>query len=141
MPGIRDRTKNGGQGMNWIRQTKRLALYLRDGLACVYCGQGIEEGATLTLDHLTPHSLGGSNAADNLVTACRRCNAARGTRDYHDFAVQVAAYLNHGIEGAVIVAHIEATVRRPVDIGAAKSLIAARGNLAHALHPTRGTVE
>ena len=49
------------QGMNWIKPAKRLALYLRDGLACAYCGDGIEDGIRLTLDHLTPHSLGGSN--------------------------------------------------------------------------------
>jgi len=38
------------QGMNWIRKEKRLAIYLRDGLACGYCGQSIEDGAKLTLD-------------------------------------------------------------------------------------------
>ena len=42
------------QGMNWLRPEKRLAIYIRDGLACAYCGEGIEDGATLTLDHLIP---------------------------------------------------------------------------------------
>ena len=48
-------------GSKWIRPDKRLAIYLRDGLACAYCGDSVEEGAKLSLDHLTCHSHGGSN--------------------------------------------------------------------------------
>ncbi len=43
------------QGMNFVRQDLRLAIYLRDGLACVWCGQGIEDGIKFTLDHVVPH--------------------------------------------------------------------------------------
>lgn len=70
----RDRGGNGGQGHNWIRPEKRLAIYRRDGLACVYCRRS---GLALTLDHLTPRSQGGTNDATNLVTACVRCNSRR----------------------------------------------------------------
>lgn len=122
-----------GQGMNWIRKEKRLAIYLRDGLACCYCGEGVEDGAKLTLDHLTPHSAGGSNAADNLVTACHRCNSSRGNRDWKAFAGAVAAYLNHGVQTQQIIDHITTTVQRPVDIKAAKALIAQRGGYTQAL--------
>ena len=66
---------NGGK---WIRQDKRLALYLRDGFACVYCGEVLESGSTLlTLDHVTPQALGGSNDEGNLVTCCKRCNSEK----------------------------------------------------------------
>ena len=34
------------------RPEKRLAIYLRDDMACIYCGIGIEEAGTLTLDHV-----------------------------------------------------------------------------------------
>jgi HNH endonuclease len=117
-----------GQGMNWIRQEKRLAIYLRDGLACAYCGEGIEQGAQLTLDHVIPHSHGGSNDAVNIVTACHKCNSARGARGIEAFAATVAAYLNHGIVAADILAHIQTTIQRPLDVKAAKALIAARGS-------------
>ena len=60
--------KANWQGMNWIRQEKRLAIYLRDGMSCAYCGASVEGGAQLSLDHVKPHSRGGSNAAANLVT-------------------------------------------------------------------------
>jgi len=60
---------------NWIRPKTRLAIYMRDGLACVYCGRGLEDGILLTLDHVKPKGKHGmNNAASNLVTACKECN-------------------------------------------------------------------
>ena len=68
---------NGGK---WIRPDKRLAIYLRDGLACAYCGATMEQGDTfLTLDHVVPPELGGSNAPSNLVCCCRSCFLLRCT--------------------------------------------------------------
>lgn len=79
---------NNGQGSNWIRKGKRLAIYIRDGFACAYCGTDLRDArpATVTLDHLTPRSLGGGNEASNLVTACLSCNSSRGNRALEDFA-------------------------------------------------------
>jgi 5-methylcytosine-specific restriction endonuclease McrA len=78
--------KEGWQGMNWIRQSSRLAIYLRDGMKCGYCAAGVEDGAQLTLDHLRPWSKGGSNAATNLITCCKQCNSSRGNKLLTDFA-------------------------------------------------------
>ena len=133
MKTIRNRHANGGQGMSWLRKERRLALYLRDGLACCYCGEGIEDGARLTLDHLMPHSHGGDNANANLITACNRCNASRGNRDWRGFADAVAEYLDHGITGDQIIAHILATITRPVNVAEAKAIIARRGGFSAAL--------
>jgi len=130
----RHRKSNGqGQGMNWIRPVKRLAIYLRDGLACAYCGEGIEAGVKLTLDHLLPHSHGGSNHEGNLVTCCHKCNSSRGNRDWRDFAAKVADYVNHGVTAMDLISHIETTIQRPLDVPAAKALIAARGGFTQAL--------
>lgn len=115
------------QGMNWIRKEKRLAIYLRDGLACVYCGSSVENGAQLSLDHLTPYSLGGSNDAANLVTCCSKCNSSRGNRDYKVFAGKVAEYVNHGVTKSMIVKFIQKTVKKSLDVAGAKNLIDARG--------------
>ena len=134
---IRDRHSNGGQGMNWLRPAKRLAIYLRDGLACCYCDQAVEDGAKLTLDHLRPHFGGGSNAATNLVTACHVCNSSRGKRDWKLFAGKVAGYVNHGVTAAAIIAHIDTTRRRKLDVAAAKQLIAHRGGFAAAVRGKR----
>lgn len=122
-------------GMNWIRKEKRLALYLRDGLACCYCGASVEDGTQLTLDHVTPHSKGGSNEHTNLVTCCHRCNSARGNRDIFAFTKSVAAYLNHGVTPKQINNHIDTCLRRDLTpfLKQAKQLIAQRGGFSAAL--------
>jgi len=120
------------QGMNWIRKEKRLAIYLRDGLACCYCGQSIEDGAKLTLDHLKPYSKGGSNDATNLVTCCALCNSKRGNRTVKAFAAGVAHYAGQATEAVRILAFIKTTTRRTLDIDAANELIAARGGFVEA---------
>ena len=104
--------KKREQGMNWIRKGKRLAIYFRDGMQCAYCGATIESGAGLTLDHLTPYSLGGKNHESNLVTCCQKCNSARGNRNLSDFAEKVAGYLNHGVTGKQIENHISDCISR-----------------------------
>ena len=75
-------------GSKWIRPEKRLAIYIRDSFACAYCGTDLRNSrpAEVTLDHLTPRSLGGTNDATNLVTACRTCNSSRGNRSLESFA-------------------------------------------------------
>lgn len=125
------------QGMNWIRPERRLALYLRDGLACCYCGEAVEDGAKLTLDHLTPHSQDGGNENENLVTCCHRCNSSRGDRDWRDFAKVTAAYLNHDVSAAKIITHIQKTITRSPDLATAKDIIARRGNFSRALTSLR----
>jgi len=119
------------QGMNWIRQDKRLALHLRDGLACAYCGASVEQGAQLTLDHVRPHSKGGSNDAKNLVTCCHRCNSARGNRPVSVFAAGVAEYLS--VDVAEIVRHVANCRRRRLPMAEAKAMIARRGTAARVL--------
>ena len=124
--------KERNQGMNWIRPEKRLAIYLRDGLACCYCGDTVEDGK-LTLDHLRPYASNGSNAPTNLVTCCAKCNSSRGKRSWKLFAGKVAAYLNHGVTATAIVQHVETTRRRSLDVAAAKTLIGRRGGFTAAL--------
>ena len=123
--------------MNWIRPAKRLAIYLRDGLACCYCGQAVEDGVKLTLDHLRPYTSGGTNKETNLVTCCSFCNSSRGSRSWKAFAASVAGYVNHGVTAAEVVAHIETTRYRKLDSKATSELIAARGGFTEALRTAR----
>lgn len=70
--------RKAGQGSKWIRPVKRVAIYLRDGMCCMYCGKsGPEDGVLLTLDHVLACELGGTNEATNLVTACVSCNSSK----------------------------------------------------------------
>lgn len=47
----------------------------RAGYRCEYCRYPeFLSTSPLTIDHIDPQSLGGSDDADNLALACRRCN-------------------------------------------------------------------
>lgn len=119
----------------WCPREKRLALYMRDGFACCYCGSSVEDGILLTLDHLTPKCHGGTDFSINLVTACHKCNSVRRERKWTEFAASVASYLNNGITAQDIIAHIEeCTMERALDIPAARALIALRGSYANVLN-------
>ena len=128
------RARGQWQGMNWIRQEKRLAIYLRDGLSCAYCGASTEGGAILSLDHVKPHSKGGSNHESNLVTCCSRCNSSRGARPVADFAAAVAGYINHGVSAEDILRHVRNCTARKLTkhLADAKEMIASRGSAAKA---------
>jgi 5-methylcytosine-specific restriction endonuclease McrA len=82
------RRLNGKRGGGWITPLKRLAIYIRDGFTCGYCGRDLTEAAPreVSLDHLRPRCHGGGNAATNLITACVKCNSARQHRSWKDFA-------------------------------------------------------
>lgn len=58
--------------------TKRLRFEIlrRDDHTCRYCGRKPPE-VQLTVDHVRPTALGGTDSADNLVTACRDCNSGK----------------------------------------------------------------
>ena len=125
--------QNAWTGMNWIRQEKRLAIYLRDGMACAYCGESAILGTQLTLDHITPHSNNGTNHETNLVTCCLRCNSARGKRTVKAFARVTAAYLGDGTTGPSIERHVRACAKRDLPLVDAKRRIARHGSSAKVL--------
>src|SRR5580693_3705194 len=106
-------------GMNWLRQEKRLAIYLRDQMRCLYCQAGTK--AWLSLDHLKPTCEGGGNESENLVTCCMSCNGRRAHRPWKTFA-----------KGAV--RRIEKARLLPLPISAARALLAQHGGLAGVLH-------
>jgi 5-methylcytosine-specific restriction endonuclease McrA len=127
------------RGMNWITQHKRLAIYMRDGMACVWCGSGVETGVTLTLDHLRPAN--GKHKADNrsrnLVTSCATCNMSRGKRSMLRFAETVAE--KTGQESAEVLRriarHRERSLRKYLKD--ANEQIAERGSTARVLATRR----
>ena len=99
--------------MRWINPTTRLAIYHRDGFACVYCGTGIEiEGTILSLDHVRPKSTGGGNGSCNLVTACHKCNTVRGDRPLKTWAEDVARYINHEVTSGQIINRVRFLTRQ-----------------------------
>jgi len=59
-----------------VKFTKRTVL-ARDQYTCQYCGAQTRD---LTLDHVTPKTLGGETVWVNVVAACKKCNGAKGGR-------------------------------------------------------------
>ena len=57
----------------------RMNVYMRDGFACAYCATKLA-ASQLTYDHVTPRAQGGRTEWENIVTACRGCNAKKGNR-------------------------------------------------------------
>lgn len=57
----------------------RINVYMRDGFCCQYCGNKFTMRA-LSYDHVTPRSAGGRTTWDNIVTACKNCNAKKDNR-------------------------------------------------------------
>ena len=57
----------------------RRAVFARDEHRCQYCGRAAEN-----IDHVIPKSRGGQHAWENVVAACRPCNARKEDRYLHE---------------------------------------------------------
>lgn len=53
----------------------RRAVFARDGYRCQYCTEPAE-----SIDHVVPRSRGGQHVWENVVAACRPCNARKRDR-------------------------------------------------------------
>lgn len=101
------------QGMRWLRNSKRLALYLLYGMTCSYCKRHYNEVGRLTADHLHPYELGGSNDESNLVCACVNCNSKRGLMDWKEFIEKVE--LPEGVSTQDVIDFIEEKRQQALD--------------------------
>ncbi len=59
-----------------VSKRLRYEVLRRDNHACRYCG-AVAPDVVLTVDHVVPVALGGTDLPDNLVTACADCNAGK----------------------------------------------------------------
>lgn len=59
-----------------VSKRTRYEVLRRDGHKCRYCGLAAAE-TELTVDHVVPTTLGGSDDPSNLVAACKDCNAGK----------------------------------------------------------------
>lgn len=71
-----------------VSKRLRFEILRRDGFRCYYCGtRGNETGSGLTVDHVTPTALGGTDLPENLVSACGDCNSGKGASSLDSEAV------------------------------------------------------
>lgn len=59
-----------------VSKRLRYEVLRRDNHTCRYCGRSAPH-VPITVDHVVPVALGGTDTADNLVAACRDCNAGK----------------------------------------------------------------
>jgi 5-methylcytosine-specific restriction endonuclease McrA len=65
----------------------RVSVWIRDNKQCHYCGKKLSKpgnkcSAITQVDHVIPHSAGGSDDADNLVICCKTCNRVKADTPY-----------------------------------------------------------
>lgn len=95
---------------------RRLAIYIRDGFSCAYCGRDLRGAPRdeITLDHLACRVNGANHHERNLVTACRRCNSGRAAKPWREYATAGAAE------------RIARLIRRKLNADLAKAIIDGR---------------
>lgn len=59
-----------------VSKRTRFEVLRRDNHSCRYCGQCAPD-VKLTVDHVVPKALGGTDAPSNLVAACVDCNVGK----------------------------------------------------------------
>lgn len=105
--------ENGKRGSSWLTRERRLAIYIRDGFTCQYCGRDLKNAPAveLNLDHLVARNAGGGNESTNLITSCRSCNCSRQDKLYTEYAtggaierieVQRLAFVNIELSKAIL---------------------------------------
>lgn len=62
-----------------IQTLSRKNILIRDGYICQYCGVKFVS-SELELEHVVPRARGGQSTWENLVAACRVCNARKADR-------------------------------------------------------------
>jgi len=58
----------------------RFEVFKRDFFKCQYCGTHPPE-TVLEVDHIHPHSKGGNDDINNLITSCFNCNRGKSDRE------------------------------------------------------------
>ncbi len=74
----------------YVPPLNNVTLFRRDDNLCLYCGERTR-GALLSRDHVRPISRGGGDVWNNVVTACKRCNNAKGNRTPGQAGMQLIA--------------------------------------------------
>ena len=91
---------------NWrghISRGMKEYIYQRDEYICQYCGihcyeSYVSNSSAVTIDHIIPYTLGGSDEADNLITCCRECNGIKGSEVFESFEA-ARKYINEHRKG------------------------------------------
>jgi 5-methylcytosine-specific restriction endonuclease McrA len=89
----RQRAKDAGA---LVHHVERIKIFERDKFKCWICGNKTDKNSigkcfdnSPTLDHVQPLAYGGSHTANNLKTACFKCNSVRQHRDTFNYQLTI----------------------------------------------------
>lgn len=69
-----------------ITPRNRTIAFMKTDFCCSYCGSKFKDDLwDACLDHVIPESRGGSNKHENLIPACRSCNASKSTKTLDEY--------------------------------------------------------
>lgn len=74
----------------------RREIYNKFQGKCAYCGRKIEFD-DMTLDHIHPHSKGGTKTRENIYPSCHLCNNQKGDKsveEFRDYLKNIYEYLD-----------------------------------------------
>ncbi len=66
--------------INTLTSEEWLNILKKYNYKCAYCGTEFDENILPEKDHIIPISKGGNNTKENIVPACRSCNAKKGDK-------------------------------------------------------------
>jgi 5-methylcytosine-specific restriction endonuclease McrA len=101
----------------------RYAIFLRDGFVCLYCLAPAESGIVLTIDHVRPRSLQGSNEPHNLLACCLSCNSTKRDMSLAGWKLYLR---ERGLLTATLSRRVKLHLALPVDLVAGQALANAR---------------
>lgn len=105
-----------------LSRRARFEVLRRDGFTCRYCG-GKAPDVELTVDHVIPQALGGSNDPSNLVAACSKCNGGKGSTSPDEITVQqvdeMAERYSAAMQRAIEIERLQREPERTEEINAA----------------------
>ena len=64
------------------RRCWRAAIKKAWNNCCAYCGKPPIDDSSLTIDHVKPKSKGGEDCTSNVIPACKKCNAQKGSEEW-----------------------------------------------------------
>lgn len=91
-----DRSVRTGAFLEAVATYQQTMQHIMAGLVCAYCGDD-----PVTFDHVVPRSKGGTDDPENLVPACRPCNASKSDKPLDEWIANLERYIK-GFEKAAI---------------------------------------
>jgi hypothetical protein len=79
--------QNGTMNIRSLFDDEKVKINI--GEICNYCGAT----KNLSLDHIFPKKMGGTDIAENLIYACKSCNSSKGKKDLMEWMTEKGKFL------------------------------------------------